>query len=326
VSTVRLLVEQAGPLVTIQDAGRRGLMRFGVPHSGPVDRLAFAAAHAVLGNPPGAPAIELSPGGLTLLCRSGEVDFALTGGDFAAELDGVALGAWTVGRLLPGTRLRVRPGAAGNWAYLAFAGRLDTRHWLGSAATHALAGLGGGALVAGQELTVEPATREVTPRPIPPPPAAPPSARIVIGPQDRFFPPPALAALTCAEFRASARLDRMGLQLEGPALIPTALDMVSEPAVRGALQVNGTGGLSLLLADHQTTGGYPKIAVLIGADADRARSCVRARRCASSRSARRRRSKPRGGSMRRPAPTWRASPRRASRWPRGSAGSTWSTA
>jgi allophanate hydrolase len=91
-STVHLVVAQAGPLTTIQDGGRRGLMRFGVPQSGPVDRLAFAAANAALGNPLGAPAIELSLGGLTLACRSGEVGFALTGGDFTAELDGVRSG------------------------------------------------------------------------------------------------------------------------------------------------------------------------------------------------------------------------------------------
>jgi allophanate hydrolase len=270
VSPVRLIVEQAGPLVTVQDGGRRGLMRFGVPHSGPVDRLAFAAAHAALGTPPSAPAIELSLGGLTIRCQAGQVAFALTGGDFSAELNGATLGSWTTGLLTPGTRLRIRPGAQGSWAYLAFAGRLEARTWLGSAATHALAGLGGGALHAGQELVVEPEGRHSAKGPITMPPARSGPARIVIGPQDRFFTPEALVLLTNAEYRATARLDRMGLQLDGPALIPTALDMVSEPAVRGALQVNGTGGLSLLLADHQTTGGYPKIAILLGPDADRA--------------------------------------------------------
>ncbi len=265
----RLLVEQAGPLTTIQDGGRRGLMRFGVPHSGPVDRLAFAAAQTVLGNPAGAAAVELSLGGLTLACRSGEAAFALAGGDFAAELDGVALGPWTVGRLTAGARLRIRAGEAGNWAYLALAGHLRTPTWLGSAATHLLAGLGGGILATGDELEVQASGTDVQPGPMPRPDLLLGPARIVLGPQDRFFPPEALAILTSDGFSATARFDRMGLQLDGPKLVPTALDMLSEPAVRGALQVNGTGGLTLLLADHQTTGGYPKIATMLAADADR---------------------------------------------------------
>ncbi len=270
--TVRLVVEQAGPLTTIQDSGRAGRARFGIPQSGPVDRLSFAAAQRAVGNPADAAAIELSLGGLTLRCIEGETRFAVCGGDFTAERDGQALGGWIAAWLGPGMRLRIRQQGAGNWAYLTFGGRLAARSWLGSVATHALAGLGGGRVCAGQalEIDAEPATADVTVLPrfaMAHHPIA--RARLVLGPQDRFFTADTVAMLFHTTFTASTVFDRMGMMLEGAPLIPTGLDMPSEPASRGSLQVDGAGKLTLLLADHQTAGGYPKIATVLGADADR---------------------------------------------------------
>jgi allophanate hydrolase subunit 2 len=108
-----LLVEQAGPLTTLQDAGRFGHLRHGVTWSGPIDRAAFAGAHAALGNAPGT-AIELSHGGITLRCVEGEAGFALTGGDFAARVDDTLLGGWTTGVLHAGQRLQIRDGGGSN--------------------------------------------------------------------------------------------------------------------------------------------------------------------------------------------------------------------
>ena len=125
----QLLVEAAGPLTTIQDAGRFGHLRRGVTWSGPVEPWGFAAAQAVLGT--AGPAIELSHGGLTLRCTEGSVRFALAGGDFTATLDGQRLGCWTTGVLTAGARLVVRDGAVGNWATLGFGGMLDCPRWLG---------------------------------------------------------------------------------------------------------------------------------------------------------------------------------------------------
>jgi allophanate hydrolase len=78
-----------------------------------------------------------------------------------------------------------------------------------------------------------------------------------------------LDRLTRGAFVATAQFDRMGMVLDGQALTPLRIDMPSEPAVRGALQVDGDGRLSLLTADHQTTGGYPRIAVAVDPDIDR---------------------------------------------------------
>jgi allophanate hydrolase len=266
----RLHVEAAGPLTTVQDGGRRGYMRFGVGASGAIDRFAMAAANVAVGNHADAALLETSGGGVTLRCEGSSIGFALCGGDAAATVDDRSLGNWVAGMLLPGERLRVSTGKLGNWACLAVAGRLDTPTWLGSQATHALSGLGGGIVRAGDVLVVRdprmverlgPVSIEAKP-PIE-------TVRIVPGPQERFFAADAIARLTSTEFIATAEFDRMGRRLEGPRLHPLAIDMPSEPAVRGALQIDGDGRTTILLADHQTTGGYPKIAVVIDPDIDR---------------------------------------------------------
>lgn len=267
-----LKIRFAGPQVTIQDAGRFGFLRYGVPASGPMDRLAFAAANAALGNPPGHPAIEVSRGGLELDCLEGDVTFALAGGGFTLELDGRRTGAWTVATLRAGSRLAIRPGHWGGWTYLALAAHLPANIWLGSASTHALSGLGGGRIETGSLLELS-GTEIRTGRegPIPCPVSARPrrQAHVVLGPQDRFFTSAAIDSFQHAAFRLTGAYDRMGVRLDGPALHPQGpLDMPSEPLSRGAVQVAGDGVATVLLADHQTTGGYPKIAAMLDCDTD----------------------------------------------------------
>jgi allophanate hydrolase len=270
VSRAVLGVVAAGPLVSVQDGGRPGLMRYGVPASGPMDRLAFARANAAAGNPPGAAGIEVSLGGLTLDCLEGEVGLAIAGGGFVAETAGGTGGSWQVLTLRRGDRLALRRGPWGAWCHLQPAGRLIARDWLGSVATHAPSGLGGGMLRPGQEIVVED-PRRLPGRAIPCPVAARPrhEVAVVLGPQDRFFPAGARAALTAATFRLTDAYDRMGVRLRGPSLAPEgALSIPSEPILRGAIQVAGDGVPAVLLADHQTTGGYPKIATVVSAHLD----------------------------------------------------------
>ena len=273
----RLRVLQAGPHVTVQDGGRTGLKRFGVPASGPMDRKSFAIANAVLGNPVGQVAIEVSVGGLSLQCESGAMTLAVTGGGFQVRAGRRSTGSWAVCTLRAGETLVIQPGVWGSWCYLAFAGTLEAPEWLGSRATHASSGLGGGAVRAGQELQVQQA-RVVSLREadIPCPVWARParSVQCVLGPQDRFFAPETLATFTATRYALTHTYDRMGVRLHGPALRPLgALSIPSEPIVRGAVQVSGDGSPTVLLADHQTTGGYPKIATLLSDDVDRLVQC-----------------------------------------------------
>jgi allophanate hydrolase len=124
----QLHVVKAGPMVTIQDVGRPDLMRYGVPASGPMDRLAFAVANAALGNPTGAPAIEISLGGLTLSCEGAPVGFAVAGGGFIVERGGEKAGSWHCATVMPGETLTIRPGPWGSWCYLALPGGVKAPH------------------------------------------------------------------------------------------------------------------------------------------------------------------------------------------------------
>ncbi|MEY3533245.1 MAG: hypothetical protein RI979_1269 [Pseudomonadota bacterium] len=269
--TARLTVAFAGPHVTVQDGGRPGLARFGVPRSGAMDRLALTAANLAVGNAPEAAAIEVSLGGLQLDCVGGPISFAVAGGGFIVEHGGQKGGSWQVATLQPGERLVIRRGPWGAWCYLAFAGGLVTKPWLGSAATHSQSGFGGGRVATGDELSVE-APRLVATQALPCPAFARPLNQIAatLGPQDRFFAPDQIAALEGAIWRLSGAYDRMGVRLTGPLLPPDApLDMPSEAVARGSVQVAGDGVATVLLADHQTTGGYPKLATVLDADLDR---------------------------------------------------------
>ena len=265
-----LAVSFAGPHVSVQDGGRPGLMRYGVPRSGPLDRRSFAAANLALGNPAGAPGIEVSMGGLILQCLSGAVGFAVAGGGFIVEHAGDRRGSWSVATLRAGESLTIRPGPWGSWCYLAFAGRLQVPQWLGSASTHAISGLGGGRLTHGTQLVIADAARRAECR-IPCPVTARPrhELRVTPGPQQRFFSARTISDFLSGAWRMTDAWDRMGVRLAGPLIAPqAALDMPSGPVVRGSVQVAGDGVATVLLADHQTTGGYPRIATVLDCDLD----------------------------------------------------------
>ncbi len=259
----RFTVLRAGPLITIQAGQRSGYRRFGVPPSGPVDPIAHAAANAALGNFHDTAAIEFSLGGLTLRCDEGEAAIAWTGGDMAATLDGAALGKWHSIRIQAGQTLTLRSGQEGNWGYLAFGGALVVNTWLGSGSTHLFSGLGGGNLSNGDALHVETRADAKAFGSLPMPPDPPDaSLSILLGPQDRHFEHSEIEMFLAAPLEATAHFDRMGMILRGSIPTNPSLDLVSEPAISGAIQIDGAGRAVLLLADHQTTGGYPKLGVL----------------------------------------------------------------
>ncbi len=261
----------AGPYVTYQDSGRIGQMRFGVPASGPMDRLSFDAGNAALGNPHGQTGIEVSLGGIVLTCTQGTVSLAITGGDFVVEHAGHKMQSWCVLTISNGERLTIRAGRSGSWAYVTFAGALTTSQWLGATATHSTSGFGGGVIKTGDRIVVRDSNiqnnriGEI---------AMPDrdrldQVRVVIGPQDRYFKADAVERLLSEPFEVTDAYDRMGMRLRGSKLaLDGALSIPSEPIVRGSIQVSGDGVPTVLLADHQTTGGYPKIATVISCDTD----------------------------------------------------------
>ena len=271
-SDVDFSISYAGPLVTFQDIGRPGNMRYGVSASGPMDIVSFEAANAVLGNETKQTAIEISLGGLILQCHEGSITLAITGGDFLIEYQGQKISSWTVLTIQKGERLSIRAGKSGSWAYLAFSGKLNVKDWLKSNSTHSTSGFGGGVLKTGQKFTLTDASNQANRIG----PILKPSfntndlIHAVLGPQDQYFMNTAIEIFSDSIFKVSDNYDRMGMQLTGPKLeLKSALSIPSEPVVKGSIQVSGDGIPTILLADHQTTGGYPKIATVISSDINR---------------------------------------------------------
>src|SRR5262249_9333091 len=175
-----------------------------------------------------------------------------------------------------GERLRVRPGRAGAWCYLALGGALDVVPMLGSIATHARSGLGGiagRALAAGDRLTLRdavPAMPGAFALEAPWPARAGDELRVVLGPQADYFTDDQIAALCRGPWTVSPRSDRMAYLLDGPTITHAkGFNIISDGIVMGAIQVPGDGRPMVLMADRQVTGGYPKIATVIGADLGR---------------------------------------------------------
>lgn len=267
-----LIVHAAGPGATIQDEGRHGYLRYGVTAAGPMDPPALATANRALGNAAGAAAIEVSLGGLEVGTADGPVTVAIAGGAFKIMLDGRELPAAVAVPLAPGARLSIKPGTAGAWCYVAVAGRIDLAPALGSLATHTRSGIGGlqgRALMAGDIIPIAAARADGTAAAIEAPWLDRPGdvIRVVLGPQDDYFAADQVAAFLAGPWTLSGRSDRMAYQLDGPTIAHAkGFNIVSDGVALGAIQVPGHGRPIVLMADRQSTGGYPKIAAAIGAD------------------------------------------------------------
>lgn len=263
-----------GLLTTVQDLGRWGYQALGVPVAGAMDTRALRQANALVGNGPGAAALEV-----TLLGPVVRADVplvvALTGGAFALSVNDVPAAFGRAVSVPAGAMITVgpRPYDAGARAYLAIAGGIATPPVLGSRSTHLVSRMGGHqgrALVAGDVLPLD-AAPMATPAPRPAvAPVAPPSdgrLRVLLGPQHDWFDAAVIDRLLSATFAVGRRSDRMGFRLDGPPMaIARRAELLSEPVPFGAIQVPAGGEPILLMADRQTAGGYPKIATVIAAD------------------------------------------------------------
>jgi 5-oxoprolinase (ATP-hydrolysing) subunit C len=263
-----LRVLAAGPLTTLQDGGRGGWLRFGVPPSGALDPRALAVANLLVGNRADAGALEMTLLGGAFAIEGGSVRIAVAGADMPLAIDGVAAARERSHTLTAGAVLRIGTARHGARAYLAVSGGFAVAPVFGSIAAHVRSGIGGGALRAGDILplaTAAPAGPELGLAVDAPPTHS--RVRLVLGPQDDYFTSDALAALLSAPYEVTARSDRMGLRLAGPPLAHAkGFNIVSDAIAPGSIQVPGGGQPIILLADRQTTGGYPKIATVISAD------------------------------------------------------------
>ena len=272
----RLHVIRPGLLTTIQDLGRAGYQRFGMPVSGAMDVVAHRIANRLVGNPDHYAGLEMTLQGPELLFETDAV-IAVTGGDLSPLVERQIIPLWTAMSIARGSTLSFGKRKTGARAYMAIAGGLDVPEVLGSRSTHVRSHTGG---LDGRALTKNdllqggrPSARWtpwVGPRRDPViVPAYPthPTLRVVLGPQADWFSKQTLNDFTKHRYRVSPQSDRMGYRLVGPPLPHIGSpDIISDAIPFGSLQVPANQQPILLMADRQTTGGYPKIGVVISAD------------------------------------------------------------
>lgn len=274
-----LRVASAGLLTTIQDRGRSGYQHLGVPVSGALDIIALGAANTLVGNAPDEAALEIFYRGPILIADADSVRVAVACSDAQIEIVSDDLGR--AGRriepmqsvtLARGEAIRVGAIRGTACAYLAVEGGFAVEPALGSCSTDIRSRIGGiqaRALRDGDMLPLrleQASGREelslATCRL-----DAPDRVRIVPGPQRDFFSDAEYAALTQASYVVGADSGRMGLRLSGrPIAHSRGANIVSDAVAPGSIQIPGDGQPIVLLADRQTTGGYPKIANVISAD------------------------------------------------------------
>ncbi|MBI4877016.1 MAG: biotin-dependent carboxyltransferase family protein [Acidobacteria bacterium] len=249
-------VDAPGLLTTVQDLGRPGCAHLGVSASGAADALALRIGNRLVGNPENTPALEMTLTGGVFAFAS-ETVIALTGSDFGAPL-------WKPFVLRAGESLRLGSTRSGARCYLSVRGGIDAPRVLGSASTHVLSGLGGRPLRKGDVLAVgpEPAQaplwRGVTWREDRLAPL-----RVTRGPQADWF----ASDLGGRLYQVKEESNRMGLRLSGPKIERIRPgDLLTEGVPLGAIQVPPEGEPVILFVEHQTTGGYPKIAAVVSAD------------------------------------------------------------
>jgi antagonist of KipI len=266
---------ETGPMVSIQDLGRKGFERFGVPPSGPMDRFSFMAANLLVGNLVHTAELEMSLMPLRLRCWQDGLA-ALCGRGFELYKNGIKQPIWTAVSFHYGDELFL-PSVSSGWAVLAFSGGVIVPEVLGSKATYARAGLGGkhgknlqtGDLFVTGTPPCDPMLQAGAslPAEIIPEYGDQVKIGVVLGPHLEFFAKESISLFTSTPYRVGFDSDRMGYRLSGESLpMVKPADILSEGLVMGAIQVPSSGQPMVMLADRPATGGYARIGTVISAD------------------------------------------------------------
>jgi antagonist of KipI len=279
---VTLRVGNPGMFTTVQDGGRNGQQSAGVPVSGAMDGWALRLANMLVGNDDDAAGLEITLTGPALTFNEDTL-IALGGADLSAAIGTRRIPVWYPAWVPRGSTLTFGAAVAGCRAYLAIAGGIAVPPVLGSRSTYVRAAIGGhqgralrrgdvlpcGApSVLTERVMMRLASRDGEPRVAPwsvgqslrPPYDASPVVRVVAGAHLDRLKLSSREQLYRAEFRVASQSDRMGYRLEGATLeLTEPLELLSEAVTFGTIQLPPGGDPIVLMADRQTTGGYPRI-------------------------------------------------------------------
>ncbi len=266
-----------GALTTVQDRGRFGNMATGFTESGAADADAFKTANILVGNDINCAAFEMTLMGMGVQFLSDSV-IALTGAEMALHINGTIRKSYKAYAIKKGDYVYCSPAKSGCRSYLAVKGGIKTEPVLGSRSTSLKLKLGGfsgrqlkpGDIIPTDESFVLPENLEKRE-------LSQPSfeknvtLRAIAGPQDDMFTENGINHFFNDEFKVSPTSDRMGIRLSGePVETKNGSDIISDGIVSGSVQIPKDGNPIILIADHQTTGGYAKLATVISVDISKA--------------------------------------------------------
>ncbi len=277
--TPALNIVRPGLMTTVQDLGRAGYQRLGIAVGGGLDPVALRAANAIVGNAPGVGALEVLYFGPVFEVEADSVRLSFVGASATVEIlpdaaakFGIPVEAMRSVVVKRGEVVRVGSLAGGAVLYVGVEGGFDIEPAMGSVSTNIRGGIGGWqarALIAGDRLPLRRvrATDRGECRIEGLHLQSPRRVRVILGPQNDYFDRAEIAKFFEGEYTVSTGSDRVGMRLHGHAVRHArGYDIASDAIAPGSIQVPGNGQPIVLLADRQTTGGYPKIATVISAD------------------------------------------------------------
>lgn len=275
VELVSIIVTRPGMLTTVQDLGRFGFRRFGIGPGGAMDRTAARLINILLGNAENAAVLEMHFPASEITFEAVGV-FAIGGASFTPFLDGVAIDNWRIYEARVGSSLKFHDKIAGNRAYLAVGGGFAVEQWLGSSATNLVAKIGGfhgRRLELGDRLPIGDSPSEISSRPrwispsMTPRYSRFPTVRITRGAEFASLTAESKDLLATAKFTVTGDSDRMGFRLKGDDMsLIEPQEMLSSAVNFGTIQLLPSGQMVVLMADHQTTGGYPRVGHVVESD------------------------------------------------------------
>ncbi|WP_159429874.1 biotin-dependent carboxyltransferase family protein [Halarsenatibacter silvermanii] len=278
----KIKIIEPGPLTTVQDLGRPGFQRYGMPQAGAMDSFACRTASRLVGNEDNSAVLEFTMKGPTIEFLQ-PTALAVTGPNFKPHLNGCLIPQWR--SIYAGSKTVLsfpsNPSGAGGRGYIAFKGGIDVPRIMGSRSTYIKGGIGGfkgrpleeeDVLIVKEKAQKSDFSDAYLPAANRPDYDTEITARVIMGPQDKNFSSSGIENFLGGNFTVTAQADRMGYRLQGPSIEhrrKDSADIISDGIPPGAVQVPGHQNPIIMMADRQTTGGYPKIATVITSDQDR---------------------------------------------------------
>ena len=266
-------VLKPGFFTTVQDLGRYGYLRYGVPISGAMDTFSLVAANLIVANNPDDACLEITLIGPELQALT-KTQIAITGGAASPKINGQHVPMWQTLEVQEGAVVSFGKVESGCRAYLSIRGGVDTPPVLGSRSTYVRGGFGG---INGRQLKTEDIIGGFDasllkvgysmPEELVPQFTGQFKARVILGPQADMFTERGITTFLSSQYKVTLEADRMGYRLEGPIIEHKAkADIISDALLPGAVQIPKNGKPIMIMRDAQTAGGYPKIAVIITPD------------------------------------------------------------